>query len=42
VVELETEGIAITRVRDGQIVEYWSVTDVARVQQLGAIPDAHP
>jgi predicted ester cyclase len=37
--ELETEGIAIHRVRDGQIVEYWAVTDVARVlQQLGALP----
>jgi len=31
----------IHRVRDGRIVEYWSVTDVARVlQQLGVIPDA--
>jgi predicted ester cyclase len=39
--EIETEGIAIHRVRDGQIVEYWAVTDVARVlQQLGVIPDA--
>jgi predicted ester cyclase len=36
--ELETEGIVIHRVRDGKIVEYWSVTDVARVlQQLGAL-----
>jgi hypothetical protein len=26
-------------VRDGMIVEYWSVTDVARVlQQVGALP----
>jgi predicted ester cyclase len=25
--------------RDGRIVEYWSVTDVARVlQQVGALP----
>src|ERR1700757_4485651 len=38
---LETEGIAIHRVRDGKIVEYWSVTDVARVlQQVGALPEA--
>ena len=29
--EVETDGIAIHRVRDGKIVEYWSVTDVARV-----------
>jgi steroid delta-isomerase-like uncharacterized protein len=39
--EVETEGIAIHRVRDGKIVEYWSVTDVARVlQQLGVMPEA--
>jgi steroid delta-isomerase-like uncharacterized protein len=37
--ELETGGIVIHRVRDGKIVEYWSVTDVARVlQQLGVLP----
>ena len=37
--ELETAGIAIHRVRDGKIVEYWSVTDVARIlQQVGALP----
>jgi predicted ester cyclase len=37
--ELETDGIAIPRIRDGKIVEYWSVVDVARVlQQLGALP----
>jgi predicted ester cyclase len=37
--EVETQGIAIHRVRDGRISEYWSVTDVARVlQQLGAMP----
>jgi predicted ester cyclase len=40
--EVETEGIAIHRVRDGKIVEYWSVTDVARVlQQVGALPGPH-
>ena len=34
---VETEGIVIHRVREGKIVEYWSVTDVARVlQQIGA------
>ena len=39
--EIETAGIAIHRVRDGKIVEYWSVTDVARVlQQLGVLPGA--
>ena len=37
--EVETDGIAIHRVRDGKIVEYWSVTDVARVlAQIGALP----
>jgi predicted ester cyclase len=37
--DVETEGIAIHRVRDGQIVEYWSVTDTVRVlQQVGALP----
>jgi predicted ester cyclase len=37
--EVETEGIAIHRLRNGKIVEYWSVTDVARVlQQVGALP----
>jgi predicted ester cyclase len=37
--EVETDGIAIHRIRDGRIVEYWSVVDVARVlQQVGALP----
>ena len=37
--EVETDGIAIHRIRDGKIVEYWSVVDVARVlQQVGAMP----
>jgi predicted ester cyclase len=37
--EVETEGIAIHRVRDGKIVDYWSVSDVARVlQQVGVLP----
>ena len=36
---VETAGIAVHRIRDGKIVEYWSVTDVARVlQQVGALP----
>jgi predicted ester cyclase len=39
--EIQTEGIVIRRVRDGKIVEYWSVTDLARVlQQLGVLPGA--
>lgn len=39
--EVETAGIVIHRVRDRKIVEYWSVTDVARVlQQLGVVPGA--
>jgi steroid delta-isomerase-like uncharacterized protein len=37
--DVETDGIVIHRIRDGKIVEYWSVVDVARVlQQLGALP----
>jgi steroid delta-isomerase-like uncharacterized protein len=37
--EVETDGIAIHRVRDGKIVDYWVVVDVARVlQQVGALP----
>jgi len=37
--EVETEGIAIHRIRDGKIVEYWSVTDIARVlRQVGVLP----
>jgi predicted ester cyclase len=37
--EVETEGIVIHRIREGKIIEYRSVTDVARVlQQVGALP----
>jgi predicted ester cyclase len=37
--EVETDGIAVHRIRDGKIVEYWSVVDAARVlQQIGAMP----
>jgi predicted ester cyclase len=37
--EVEAEGIAIHRIRDGKIVEYWAVVDVARVlEQLGVLP----
>jgi predicted ester cyclase len=40
--EVETDGIVIHRIRDGKIVEYWSVTDIARVlQQVGALPGPH-
>jgi steroid delta-isomerase-like uncharacterized protein len=40
--EVDTEGIAVHRIRDGKIAEYWSVTDVARVlQQVGALPAPH-
>jgi predicted ester cyclase len=37
--EVETEGIAIHRIANGKIVEYWGVTDTMRVlQQVGALP----
>ena len=37
--EVETDGIAIHRIRDGKIVESWLVADVARVlMQIGALP----
>jgi steroid delta-isomerase-like uncharacterized protein len=37
--EIESDGIAIHRIRDGKIVEYWSVVDVARIlQQVGVLP----
>ncbi|HZR97050.1 MAG TPA: ester cyclase, partial [Gaiellaceae bacterium] len=40
--DIESDGIAIHRIRDGKIVEYWSVVDVARVlQQVGALPGPH-
>jgi predicted ester cyclase len=36
--EVETDGMVIHRIRDGKIVEYWSVSDVARVlKQVGAL-----
>lgn len=39
--EVETAGIAIHRIREGKIVEYWTVVEVARVlQQVGALPGA--
>jgi predicted ester cyclase len=40
--EVETEGITIHRVRDGKIVEYWTVVDALRwLQQVGALPGPH-
>jgi predicted ester cyclase len=37
--QIESDGIAIHRVRDGKIVEYWSVVDVAHIlQQVGVLP----
>jgi predicted ester cyclase len=36
---VEAAGIAIYRLRDGKVVEYWGLTDVARIlQQIGALP----
>jgi steroid delta-isomerase-like uncharacterized protein len=41
--DIETDGIVIHRIRDGKIVEYWSVVDVANVlQQVGALPGPPP
>jgi predicted ester cyclase len=41
--EVETDGFVVHRVRDGKIVEYWSVVDVARVlQQVGVMPAGQP
>jgi steroid delta-isomerase-like uncharacterized protein len=37
--DVETAGITVHRIRDGKIVEYWSVVDMARVlQQVGVLP----
>lgn len=37
---IEVEGIDILRVRDGQGVEHWGVTDaMTMMQQLGTIPE---
>jgi predicted ester cyclase len=37
---VQTEGIAIHRIRDGKIVEFWAISDVARVlQQMGVLPE---
>ena len=36
--EVETAGIVVHRIRDGKLVEYWSVVDIVRVlQQVGAL-----
>jgi predicted ester cyclase len=36
---VQTSGMVFHRVRDGQIVEYWSVVDVVSIlQQVGAMP----
>jgi predicted ester cyclase len=36
---VENEGIAIHRIRDGKIIEYWAVVDFAAIlAQLGLIP----
>ena len=37
--EVETGGIVFHRIREGRIVEYWSVVDVASIlQQIGVMP----
>jgi steroid delta-isomerase-like uncharacterized protein len=36
--EIDTAGLVVHRIRDGKIVEYWSVVDMARVlQQVGVL-----
>jgi steroid delta-isomerase-like uncharacterized protein len=40
--EIEMDGIVVHRIRDGKIVEYTAVMDVARVLgQIGALPGPH-
>ena len=40
---IEMDTIDIVRVRDGQAVEHWGVTDtMTMMQQLGAIPEQAP
>jgi len=40
---VETEGIAIHRIANGKIAEYWGVTDTVRVlQQVGVLPPPSP
>ena len=40
--EIEMDGIVVHRIRDGKIVEYTTVMDVARVLgQIGALPGPH-
>jgi predicted ester cyclase len=39
-VQVETDGIAVHRVRDGKIAEYWAIVDTTRVlQQIGVLPN---
>ena len=39
---IEMDGIVVHRIRDGKIVEYTAVMDVARVLgQIGALPGPH-
>jgi steroid delta-isomerase-like uncharacterized protein len=38
--QMQVTGIAIWRIRDGQLAEHWHVTDqLGLMQQLGVIPD---
>jgi steroid delta-isomerase-like uncharacterized protein len=40
---IEVEAIDIVRMRDGQAVEHWGVTDtIAMLQQLGVVPEEAP
>ena len=39
----EIRGFDMVRVRDGQVVEHWGVTDMmSMMQQLGALPEQAP
>lgn len=40
---IEVPTIDMVRIRDGQAVEHWGVTDtMAMMQQLGALPEEAP
>lgn len=41
--DLEVEGVAIHRIRDGKIAEHWALVDMATfLQQAGVLPPPQP